>query len=252
MPTPGKIETFHKKLITSVKNVIGWDIEISPSCPEWKGVKATAQILWTALPGGTTPVEQAYRNQRDRVCVFSVEEGADETDPRGWVTWSEIWGKNKQREFYLLSAGWTAFWGSPSDDQKVQVLRADWDQPNPDIPARRESEAGQPHWHVDRVIPVQDSWAIPQAAPRIEGELPSIMLDDEVSLSRTIPAIRMGKVHLSMGTWEGAAYPRCWQRSYDDDCDKLLDWAGKTLQYLKGQLGSKRDLVHFEDIPSPT
>jgi hypothetical protein len=108
---------------------------------------------------------------------------------------------------------------------------------------------GQPHWHIDRAIPLQDGWTGTQAAPGIEGEQATIVPEYRLSRSRTVSALHMGGVHLSMGTWECAAYPRCWQRSYDGDCDKLLDWAGKTLQYLKGQLGSKRDPVHFEDVP---
>ena len=252
MPTAGKIETFHRNLITKVMDVIGWEINISPSCPEWKAVKPTAKIRWSAFPEGTTPVERAYRDQGDRVYVFSVKACADETDPRGWVTWSEKWVKNIKREFELLSAGWTAFWGSPYDDQKVPVLRADWDQPDPDRTQRQQSEAGQPHWHVDRVIPVQDGGIGGQAVQRLEGEIEPVVSEDRLSLSRTVPALSMGKVHLSMGTWESDAHPKCWQRSYDGDCDKLLDWAGKTLQYLQGQLGSKRNLVHLEDVPAPS
>lgn len=252
MPTPGKIETFHKKLIGSVKNVIGWDIEISPSCQEWKVVNPTAQILWASFPGGSTPIEHAYRDQGNRVCVFSVAPCADEVAPRGWVTWSEIWVKKK--DFDLISASWTAFWGSPYTDQKTPVLRADWDQHDPDRPEGQESEDGQPHWHVDKAIPVQDVWAGAQAAPKmkITGELePLVSEESRLSQPRTVPALRMGKVHLAMGTWECAAHPRCWHRNCEGDCDKLLDWAEKTLRYIKGQLGSKRDRVHFEDVPSP-
>ncbi len=253
MPTPGKIETFHKKLIETVKNVIGWDIEISPSCQEWKAVQPTARILWTSVPGGSTPVEQAYRDrgQGKRVHVFPIASWQDEDDvaPRGWVTWSEIWIRRK--EFDLISASWTAFWGSPYDDQKAPVLRAEWDQPNPDRPEGQESEDGQPHWHVDKAIPVQDVWAGAQAAPRIEGELePLVSEESRLSQPRTVLALRMGKVHLAMGAWECDAHPGCWQRNCEGDCDKLLDWAGKTLQYLKGQLGSRRSRVHFEDVPS--
>ena len=144
-----------------------------------------------------------------------------------WVSWHEVWLKQDQRNLILQSAGWTLFEGLPGNQDKTQILRADWDQ----IPQMGSRNAGHPHWHFDHDLFVSTE------LEKIESKrgLVEITADSSGGIDRQTS---LGFVHLAMGAWNGDLdHPECWQRTYEDDCRNLRDWCVKTLIYLKEQVG---------------
>lgn len=240
MPSKGVIEIFHEKLGGEIHSIISADIKMIPSIKEWHKVPKMGVVPWRAFAVGSTPVESALRENGDRVHVFSVSEVADQSDlsVRGWVSWFEKWSKTGRDQYDLISAGWTAFWGPPYDEySKIPVLRAEWDQ---DLEGENK-DMGQPHWHVDRAIPVSSESGMTAELAISAGEIAPTITGEFAGDNPTV--LRMGRVHLAMATWEPESHPQCWQRKYSGECDELLDWATKTLHYLKSQLDTQRGFV---------
>jgi hypothetical protein len=150
-----------------------------------------------------------------------------------WVSWFEAWKKVRNTDFALVSAGWSVFWGFRGQD-KIRVLRAEWDPPQPDSP----SNYPQPHWHVDAraapqtmvpspgaigAAPALEELAVPGSGPRLSG------------------TIDISRVHLGMGGWDNDSLaPACWQRTFSGDCNDLRIWSLNTLLYLQLELDPAR------------
>jgi hypothetical protein len=245
MPTRGVIETFHETLASETATIIAQSIQITPYPDDWHKVADQSRISWTAFPEGNTPIEWAFREQGSRVPVFPVSEVIDLSDfsHRGWVGWAEKWVKIAPNDYDLMSAGWTAFWGPPYYGRaKVPVLRAEWDQLDY---VDGTKDMGQPHWHVDRAIPVSSEVGAATGIATSAGEIAPQFTDEPVA--RNVPVLHMGQVHLAMAAWERQAHPQCWQRDYGDGCGGVLDWATKTLRYLKSQFDVQRGFVTLAD-----
>lgn len=242
MPTKGELEIFHENLARQICTIIAQRVRIKTPTDNWDRVTDQKQICWAAYPTGSTPVECALRDQGSRVCVFPVSEAVDQSDVsvQGWVSWAEKWVKTARNEYDLMSAGWTAFWGPPYDEHaKLPVLRAEWDQLRY---VAGPKDMGQPHWHIDRAIPVSSEAGAATEIATFAGEIAPRFTDEPIST--TVPVLRIGQVHLAMAAWEeNQSHPKCWQRDYGDGCDQVLDWATKTLRYLKSQFDAQRGFV---------
>jgi hypothetical protein len=104
---------------------------------------------------------------------------------------------------------------------------------------------GQPHWHVDRAIPVSSDVGATSGIATSAGEIAPLFTD--VLVTSNTPVLRMGGVHLAMAAWERQEHPKCWQRTYEGQCNQVLDWATKTLRYLKNQFDVQRRFVTLTD-----
>ncbi len=108
-------------------------------------------------------------------------------DERGFLLWAaflEIWRKRLSNEYMLLGLRWGFFWGTQVREDKLLVLRADWEIP--------EDLHAQPHWHANQhsCFEIDAPAEIGPTSAEFEGLL-------ELALEG---------VHLPMGGWwhEGA------------------------------------------------
>jgi hypothetical protein len=165
--------------------------------------------------------------QIHRVSVFPVSTPSSSYLGTFWISWHETWLKQNSTDYVLLNAGWTLFEGLPGDQDKVQVLRVDWDQ----LPHGGSKRAGHPHWHFDHELFISAKPDKVEVAPG----LVEVTTDTAFAMARQAS---MGFIHLAMGAWnKGKDHPKCWQRTYQEDCQQLRDWCVKTLRYLKEQVG---------------
>lgn len=241
MPTKADIDTLHIRLSADFKDILTQPVQIAPLISDWHKVVDQSDIWWFSR---STALEYAYRERGGRVEVFQVSDGINELDvsPRGWLSWGERWVKIRRDCFDLKSAGWTAFWGPPYDDRsKVPVLRAEWDQLDYLVGTK---DMGQPHWHVDHALPAPPDFLVEAGRAVSAGEIAPEVTEAPLRLDQ--PVLRIGQVHLAMAAWEQQAHPQCWQRGYGGECDRLRDWATKTLRYLKSQLDAQRGLVQLD------
>ena len=249
MPIHQDIGELHRKLSIKASGVLDQQVAIRPvpsHMKYWERLRAGSKLPFELLPHHKgTPWETALRARggrqpSGRVNVFSLcgVTSADGVDTRAqaWVAWYERWTVVARREFELLTAGWTVFWGLPGEENKIQVLRADWDQIK--YTGEFAESIGQPHWHVDQPVVADGGgiryWSGP--SPNIPGELPPRVIHDEAVAPTDASAVRAPEIrglHLAMATWERAEHPLCWQRAYEGQCEDLFDWASKTLLYVR-------------------
>jgi len=250
MPSLPDIRGLQRKLNGEASSVLSQRVAIRPQSPdmkEWGRLSVGSTLPFELAPAKGTPWETALRARggrgpSGRAYVFSLfgATSADGVDTRAqaWVAWYERWTVVARGKFELLTAGWTVFWGLPGEENKIQVLRADWDQVK--HTGEFAESIGQPHWHVDQPV-VADGDGIRFSSgpsPNISGELPPQAIHDEAVAPAVASAVRapaISGLHLAMATWERAEHPLCWQRGYRGQCEDLLDWAIKTLLYVRGQ-----------------
>jgi len=174
-----------------------------------------------------------------------------------WVGWRERWVAHGAREFSFDTAGWSLFC-SRSDEDPFLLIRAEWDQVDPAKPPN----AGQPHWHVHRVLDTFDrkvtsergeavfsrfageqSLELPESDVSVTLAVPPIEwpgeegLQEEITLteSRTtseglveeveeaVPHLGITRVHLGMGGWTHPGIsPSCWQYPFGDDLIQVI------------------------------
>lgn len=228
MPDQKQIAAYHKRVAADVRRILNICIKFQLS-DRWAKARNGAELVAELQPEDCVSTEIALRGRQGkehRVFVFPLNQGSDSLLGTFWVSWYENWRKQNSGDFVLLNAGWTMFEGLPGNQDKIQVLRADWDQLQHE---KGSKDAGQPHWHFDHDIFL----AMEQERIEVGNEL--------IELTEAIPdpsgeAASVGSIHLAMGAWnDGVEHPQCWQRSCDD-CDRLRDWCIKTLLYLKDQV----------------
>ena len=185
-----------------------------------------------------------------------------------WISWHERWErlvpesvfpgkKGKQPHFMLGTTRWILFWGRRDDFQKVQIIRAEWDNAAHVATRKREydiakqqgaaptgnggnSEAGQPHWHIDRVLELGDVGAY--------LEYRGTELQELAHSSIAGQYLNLQRVHLAMGGWRNCAtvagaadltapnQAARWQIEYTEDRNELIEWNLSTLHYMKSQI----------------
>jgi|GEM_PF-4595579 len=239
---------------------------------DWKNPKFTGPIDFDLWP--TEAPMMAQSDQGGELAVFPFEklkkigsgeliEVEDEGDTGiCWISWHERWErlvpetvfpgkKGKQPHFMLGTIQWILFWGRPEEERKVQIVRAEWDnaahvakrKKEYDIvkekgakPAEEEddSEAGQPHWHVDRVLELGDVDAF--------LEHRGTDLQELAQSSYAGQYLKLQRMHLAMGGWKNGAavaaanHAARWQIEYTEDGDELIEWNLCTLRYIKSQI----------------
>lgn len=244
---------------------------------DWKNPKFTGPIDFDLWP--TEAPKLAKSDQGGELAVFAFEkltkigsgelvEVEDEGDSGiCWISWHERWDrlvpenvfpgkKGKQPHFMLGTIQWILFWGRPDDDRKVQIVRAEWDNAahvgqkkkeyeiakakgTKDADDDDDSLAGQPHWHVDRVLELGDVDAF--------LEHRGTDLQELAHSSYAGQYLKLQRVHLAMGGWKnpaaaggGAAvaqnHAAKWQIKYTEERDDLIDWNLATLRYIKSQI----------------
>ena len=222
MPGRGEIEPYHNGVACEVRTVIDARVTFRTPVPaKWYKVRDGCEVEFELVPVDTVKSEVARRMRR-RVFVFPLSTPSSLHLCTFWVSWHETWKKQDSTNYVLLNAGWTLFEGLSGNPDKAQVLRVDWDQ----LPHKGSQNAGHPHWHFDHEL------FIP-AEPDTPG-LVEVSKDDAFAMAR---GASVGFVHLAMGAWnKDMDHPKCWQRTYEDDCQQLRDWCVKTLRYLKEQV----------------
>jgi len=232
MPTAkiraGEIDGFHAELEKGVKAVLGARVKIRTNI-SWTSSNFRGDFpfeLWS-----THPVEFALSRGR-KVSVVALPRSDDGqnhrpdlgTSPslRAWVTWHEEWRKNPDDSFSLLTAAWTVFWGIQGDGNKMQVLRAEWDQKN-DVPAN-------PHWHVDPTLQVSP---LPGEPPLILQALKPVSPSAGAAMAGE--GLTIDRSHLGMGGWEHQSPNPSWRHPSLHNTEPLCLWAVRTLEHLSSQ-----------------
>jgi len=153
-------------------------------------------------------------------------------NPSGyWISWYEQWRRVDKSGFDLLTASWTVCRGITAQDEKAQLVRADWDQLSTNTGSRN---AGQPHWHFDQ--PVAVSAAMPPTTSTLTLlEVQPPHAGFPVNIFPRSREMNVNRVHLAMGAWDASMpHPRCWQREAQTWRD-ISTWAIRTLEYLQDQ-----------------
>jgi hypothetical protein len=213
----------------------------------WKAALPGMTVFYTAKPLiKATPVEY-YDTQP----LFTFSE-PDIKIPL-WVSWGEEWIKSQavrsrsatNATLDLVGVS-LCFHVGNSRQQKTQILRAEWDNPN-----RRGRDAAQPHWHIDPNIIDLPSWGFEQSNQVKEGLQELSGLENE----RVSPGLNfwsLHRLHLGMAGWTHRQdHPKCWQHKLD--LDIIAEWLRRVLAYCKTivfgiDLAARSDLRRGADI----
>jgi hypothetical protein len=289
MPSTSDIIALHERLADEFKSadLLGqWTRIRDVNEPNWQQKKFQGEVGFELYPIGAP--EYGLTDFNQRVAVFPLADQANggalqeivplAALPMAWVSWFEHWKKLPTEAFTLVTAKWVLFWGEQGNDEKIQVVRAEWDQTT--FLENSNSPAAQPHWHVDRDLELAELVAETSALEEIGGGM--------VSRRVTIQ-----DVHLAMGGWSNAvvsASPAVvvakplsnkqrkeeakkergrerkkrkgepldekekeeakaaappphaiWQRKCDEDIEDLAKWSINTLRYIKSQVKHLRE-----------
>jgi len=232
MPGSAEIGPYHNSVASDIKKILDETVIFhAPTKVRWDKTRDGSEILFELVYRHPLESEHAKRMRREngtahRVSVFPLCTGSSLCAGTFWVSWHESWQKQDSKDFVLLSAGWTLFEGLAGNQDKVQVLRLDWDQ----RPHAGSRDAGHPHWHFDHEL------FISAGLDRVEVGEDLVEIPTEDAFGRARKA-SLGSIHLAMGAWnKDMDHPECWQRTYENDCQKQSDGWVKTLRYLKQQV----------------
>jgi hypothetical protein len=256
MANAHEIELYHNHLLAALnkERLLGQSAAVRASHgKDWKNSKFKGQIDFDLWP--TEVPWNAESDQGRALAIFAFEKlmkiGDGELVEVGdqgksgicWISWHERWerlvpddvipGKRaKQPHFMLSTIQWILFWGRVDEVQKAQIVRAEWD--NAAHIAKEKgrakpgdtSEAGQPHWHVDRVLEL--------------GDVDSFLENRGTELQEVAYGLYAGqylklqRVHLAMGGWKNAPaagagadaaqnHAARWQIEYTENRDELIE-----------------------------
>jgi hypothetical protein len=271
MANANDIDSYHQSLCGAInaEGLLGQQAFVrAASGSGWKNPKFAGAIdfdLW--------PIERPMKARSDHggeLAVFAFEKLTQlgtgnlvEIEHEGkagicWISWHERWErlvperifpgkKGKQPHFMLGTIQWILFWGQPEEDRKVQIVRAEWDNAvhlakkklEYDLGNKKDAqgnEAGQPHWHVDRVLELGDVDAYLESRGTELQELAYSLYAGRY--------LKLQRVHLAMGGWKNGAgdggaavnYAARWQVEYTEDRGELIEWNLSTLRYIKSQI----------------
>lgn len=289
MATASEIDTYHQRLVSTlnVENVLGQKAAIrSGKDQKWEDEKFEGLVDFELYPKDARLIADSERKravplfafEKIRIVGKELEEVTDKrSGPKCWVSWHEQWerfapdgvnpGKKGTPPYFMLGAiQWILFWGQASDDSKVQVLRAEWDNAAYLAPHRKRvtgkdegdegaSLAGQPHWHVDPLLELGDFSTV----ELFRGT----ELEEEAGHSFSGKYLKIHRVHLAMSGWSnppppvapsvgggiaGAKaapkagkvppelYASRWQVGYSENKERLIEWNLCVLRYIKSQI----------------
>jgi len=233
---PADVKELHRAVGQESSRILGTKVSIKSlaSC-DWESAAVGAESEFELIPLNRLQEEIALRGRRRRRVSVIPLFGADLTDSSAghcyWVSWYERWKKPGPTEFALLTASWTVFRGITSYEDKMQLVRVDWDQLCNKVGS---PDAGQPHWHFDQPLPVAPH-PIGASASGALQEYPPTQVGVTGGSSDAAMSIEIDYVHLAMGTWnERKPNPKCWQR----DARRWPDihcWAVRSLEYVRAQ-----------------
>jgi hypothetical protein len=237
------IAKMHGLLRSDVRPVLAGPITIEPGDQNWKGLQSgLAEFHMLHLGSDILRLESDSGRRRPSPLEW-------------WVSWGETWRATGAGKFLFKGAGWHVYCGHNAEERQL-LLRAEWDAPSPpDL-----QNAGQPHWHVHRVL------ELPWSGRNDRIEMPLESLEALESLDElsglTDPAVSpefgagaagalshsdLHRFHLGMAGWHyPGEYPACWQCPTGDVCETLRRWSIAALLYIRGQL------TYVERIERPT
>ena len=241
MVTSGIIDRFHEDVQVRIASVVDQPLVIKPRVNNWQGVAAKTTIAFDMFSDAK---DFAERKRGGRCPVFPLSRSADESENHAWAGWHEEWRCERTRQYDLVGAGWTFFWGIFGRLSKEQeIFRAEWDET-----AYRGGFAPQPHWHVDTGIMVGYTArpAIRVVSTADSASLVEIPASPRSALSEILPAegvqeLSLAGMHLGMGGWlNHTKHPEWWQCHVGEQLDPLVDWAERTLRSMIDQFGELR------------
>jgi len=226
---PSEITLLHTDLKRQIKEILHFSnltIKQPQGHGDWRKATFGSHVGFEMLYDGTYQEQTAQRDKGGRCSVFALHpnDADGELTGRYWVGWFEEWQVQAARQdFVLRTAAWSVFAGPPNQ-QKQQIIRAEWDQ----IPITGRALSGQPHWHVDRFPPIQT--AVYEPAPVVAPVETNLLLACGAN-----GASELGYLHLAMGAWNGQqGHPECWQR-WAKKPEDVVTWGVRTLQYLQSE-----------------
>jgi hypothetical protein len=233
MATSGRIDVFHAELQRRIAALVDQRLTIHSLSEYWRRVAARARISFDM--SSRDFLVFAERKIGGRCPVFPLDAArADSYEDAAWAGWHEEWLCMNSKEYDLVGAGWTFFWGLSGRLAKEQeIFRAEWDET-----AHRGGVAPQPHWHLDTDIMVGYT-RVPRArAPRPTGPagLIELPLASQPAANEILPAegcqeLSLAGMHLGMGGWSNhSKHPEWWQCHVREDWGALADWAERTLR----------------------
>jgi len=248
MPTRAQLEVFHAAIASWVLAEFGAQsaVRAIPDADWWRSKDGT-KIDFELVSKDYLQNEFALRSAGGRVSIFPFEKEPfypRRIDPefRFWFSWAESWRRVRQAEFDFVSAGLTVFFGPVGEQQKTQLLRAEWDALFRPPPPTRDQDVGQPHWHFDVPVVVGDFMfrnTVDDALNSLGDSMGSFATDEEL-----YSALDLSGVHFAMGGWDNSgAIGANWRRQTGRDCDRLQEWIHRSLLYLKHQISASGSYV---------
>jgi len=246
MPAAREIKYLHRRIAKRIRNILGHRIQIIPAgrLTNWERAASHTIIrFYIVVTDDIGKQDFVLRDRGGRCPVFIVKQFTDQN--RGvWAGWNEEWVSESGAEFGLIGASWTFFWGIEGQEQKAQILRAEWDQIE-----RRGGIAPQPHWHVDSELvtplPIKyvATYDIGETPVELE-ELP-VQIDqnglEEIVTIEGLQGIDISGMHLGMSGWQNAEkHPACWQSQIGNEWDELVIWAERVLYSIIEQFDRLR------------
>jgi hypothetical protein len=253
MASAGKIDSLHQSFADRINDLTALRVAIQSSMEGWKRVvKGTTISFEMVCRQHTTTAE---RKRGGRCPVFQIDPNRDPFEDQPWAGWYEEWFCVQHKDFDLIGAGWTFFWGADGRlGREQEILRAEWDQvPETDDQKRyrRGGIAAQPHWHLDTGVMAGYSRPTPPVARSTEvialEELASDASPSLVEIGQVsgIQELDISGMHLGMGGWRNHEnHPRCWQTLLGANWNDLILWAEQTLRSARDQF-SNVDVTHF-------
>ncbi len=246
MPVAREIKYLHRRITKRIRNILGHRIQIIPAgkLTNWERAASHTIIrFYIVVTDDIGKQDFVLRDRGGRCPVFMVKQFTDQN--RGvWAGWNEEWVSESGGEFGLIAASWTFFWGIEGQEQKAQILRAEWDQIE-----RRGGIAPQPHWHVDSELTIPllinriTTYDIDETPVELE-ELP-VQSDqnglEEIVTIGGLQDIDISGMHLGMSGWQNAKeHPACWQSQIGNEWNELVIWAERVLYSIIEQFGRLR------------
>lgn len=244
-----EITEFHSQLCAETRDCIGYRVTVldPSSTVDWAKMARNPDpefsfaFEMTSSDRNVVP-RRVTKNNGCSSPAFPLFQN-EQFEPTVWLSWREEWRPLGQRQFQLVGAGWTFYWGAFTENKKEQLFRAEWD-----VPQERGRLAPQPHWHLDQNLLATIYPRAAEAQPFEEpGELEEIGRETgglvELRPDPVLQMVSLAKIHLGMGGWWHTEYPECWQCAIQDR-DDLVTWGLSTLRQ------AKREFIHIEtDTP---
>ena len=245
MTTATEIKHLHNRITQRVRNIIGYSIKITPygRLTNWERAASNNIIRFNIVVSDDSGKQDfILRDRGGRYPAFIIKQF---TDLRGiWAGWNEEWVSESNAEFGLIGASWTFFWGTEVQEQKAQILRAEWDQIE-----RRGGIAPQPHWHVGSELmvplPIKQVATYDMDETPVELEEINVQFDqsslEEIFTHDVLQDIDISGMHLGMSGWKNAKqHPACWQFQIRNELNELVIWAERVLYSIIEQFGRLR------------